>query len=139
MQLDSDAMKPVINRIKRAQGQLAGVVRMLEEGRECEEVVTQLAAASKALDRAGFTVEDRDRVQGVYYVRFVNDATDNRGWFSKLFSFGSDKDKEAQRYRISVRSDSVNSTQVSVFNNQNAPEDSPVGQKILTLLQEQLK
>jgi outer membrane protein assembly factor BamC len=92
-----------------------------------------------ALDRAGFTVEDRDRVQGVYYVRFVNDATDNRGWFSKLFSFGSDKDKEAQRYRISVRSDSVNSTQVSVFNNQNAPEDSPVGQKILTLLQEQLK
>lgn len=56
MQLDSHAMKPVINRIKRAQGQLAGVVRMLEEGRECEEVVTQLAAASKALDRAGFAI-----------------------------------------------------------------------------------
>lgn len=93
-----------------------------------------------ALDRAGFTVEDRDRVQGVYFVRFVNDATDTRGWFSKLFSFGaSDKEKEAQRYRISVRSDSVNSTQVSVWNNQNKPEESPVGQKILTLLQEQLK
>lgn len=56
MQLDSDAMKPVVNRIKRAQGQLAGVVRMLEEGRECEDVVTQLAAASKALDRAGFAI-----------------------------------------------------------------------------------
>ncbi len=93
-----------------------------------------------ALDRAGFTVEDRDRVQGVYFVRFVNDATDTRGWFSKLFSFGaSDKEKEAQRYRISVRSDSVNTTQVSVWNNQNKPEASPVGQKILTLLQEQLK
>jgi outer membrane protein assembly factor BamC len=93
-----------------------------------------------ALDRAGFTVEDRDRVQGIYFVRFVNDATDTRGWFSKLFSFGaSDKDKEAQRYRISVRSDSVNTTQVSVWNNQNKPEASPVGQKILTLLQEQLK
>lgn len=56
MQLDSDAMKPAVNRIKRAQGQLAGVVRMLEEGRECEDIVTQLAAASKALDRAGFAI-----------------------------------------------------------------------------------
>lgn len=56
MQLDAEAMKPVINRIKRAQGQLAGVVRMLEEGRECEDVVTQLAAASKALDKAGFAI-----------------------------------------------------------------------------------
>lgn len=56
MQLDADAMKPVINRIKRAQGQLAGVVRMLEEGRDCEEIVTQLAAVSKALDRAGFAI-----------------------------------------------------------------------------------
>jgi len=56
MQLDADAMKPVVNRIKRAQGQLAGVVRMLEEGRECEDVVTQLAAVSKALDKAGFAI-----------------------------------------------------------------------------------
>jgi DNA-binding FrmR family transcriptional regulator len=49
-------MGPVINRIKRAQGQLAGVLRMLEEGRDCEDVVTQLAAVSKALDRAGFAI-----------------------------------------------------------------------------------
>ena len=56
MQLEPTEMKPVINRIKRAQGQLAGVVRMLEEGRECEDVVTQLAAVSKALDRAGFAI-----------------------------------------------------------------------------------
>lgn len=56
MQLDNTEMKPVINRIKRAQGQLAGVLRMLEEGRECEDVVTQLAAVSKALDRAGFAI-----------------------------------------------------------------------------------
>jgi DNA-binding FrmR family transcriptional regulator len=56
MQLDADAMKPVVNRIKRAQGQLSGVVRMLEEGRECEDVVTQLAAVSKALDKAGFAI-----------------------------------------------------------------------------------
>ncbi len=56
MQLDPEQMQPVINRIKRAQGQLAGVLRMLEEGRDCEDVVTQLAAVSKALDRAGFAV-----------------------------------------------------------------------------------
>jgi DNA-binding FrmR family transcriptional regulator len=49
-------MGPVINRIKRAQGLLAGVLRMLEEGRECEDVVTQLAAVSRALDRAGFAI-----------------------------------------------------------------------------------
>lgn len=56
MELDPTEMAPVINRIKRAQGQLAGVLRMLEEGRECGEVVTQLAAVSKALDRAGFAI-----------------------------------------------------------------------------------
>ena len=56
MELDPQQMGPVINRIKRAQGQLAGVLRMLEEGRECEDVVTQLAAVSKALDRAGFAI-----------------------------------------------------------------------------------
>jgi len=56
MELDPKDMTPVINRIKRARGQLDGVLRMLEEGRECEDVVTQLAAVSKALDRAGFAI-----------------------------------------------------------------------------------
>lgn len=54
MQLPEESTKPVVTRLKRASGQLAGVIRMLEEGRECEDVVTQLAAVSKALDRAGF-------------------------------------------------------------------------------------
>lgn len=56
MRLEQDSIKPTLNRIKRAQGQLAGVVRMLEEGRDCEDVVTQLAAVSKALDKAGFSL-----------------------------------------------------------------------------------
>lgn len=56
MELDTAQMAPVINRIKRAQGQLAGVLRLLEDGRDCEDVVTQLAAVSKALDRAGFAI-----------------------------------------------------------------------------------
>lgn len=54
--LNAEDMGPVINRIKRAQGQLGGVLRMLEEGRDCEDVVTQLAAVSRALDRAGFAI-----------------------------------------------------------------------------------
>lgn len=56
MELDPTAMTPVVNRIKRARGQLDGVLRMLEEGRDCEDVVTQLAAVSRALDRAGFAI-----------------------------------------------------------------------------------
>jgi DNA-binding FrmR family transcriptional regulator len=56
MQLDSTELTPVVNRLKRAQGQLAAVTRMMEEGRDCKDVVTQLAAVSKALDRAGFAI-----------------------------------------------------------------------------------
>lgn len=56
MQLDAEELKPVVNRLKRAQGQLAAVTRMLEEGQDCKDVVTQLAAVSKALDRAGFAI-----------------------------------------------------------------------------------
>ncbi|CAL9611148.1 metal-sensitive transcriptional regulator [Streptomyces sp. enrichment culture] len=49
-------LKSVLNRLRRAQGQISGVIRMIEEGRDCEDVVTQLAAASRALDRAGFAI-----------------------------------------------------------------------------------
>ncbi|GHF98716.1 metal-sensitive transcriptional regulator [Streptomyces albogriseolus] len=56
VQLPADQVRSAANRLKRAQGQLAGVVRMLEEGRDCEEVVTQLAAVNRALDRAGFAI-----------------------------------------------------------------------------------
>lgn len=51
-----DELKGVLRRLKRAEGQIGGVVRMIEDGRDCSQVVTQLAAASKALDRAGFAV-----------------------------------------------------------------------------------
>ncbi|MFP5368123.1 MAG: metal-sensitive transcriptional regulator [Actinomycetes bacterium] len=56
MQLDTTELTPVINRLKRATGQLTAVTRMLEEGRDCKDIVTQLAAVSKALDRAGFAI-----------------------------------------------------------------------------------
>lgn len=53
---DEDALATVLNRLRRAQGQLAGVISMIEDGRNCEDVVTQLAAVSRALDRAGFKI-----------------------------------------------------------------------------------
>lgn len=46
----------VVRRLNRAQGQIGGIVRMIEDGRPCEDVVTQLAAVSRALDRAGFQI-----------------------------------------------------------------------------------
>ncbi len=56
MNVDRDRLDEVVKRLNRVQGQLGGVVRMIEEGRDCTEVVTQLAAASRALDRAGFKI-----------------------------------------------------------------------------------
>ncbi|MER6630718.1 metal-sensitive transcriptional regulator [Streptomyces sp. NPDC000987] len=56
LELEAADLKAVLNRLRRAQGQISGVIRMLEEGRDCEDVITQLAAASRALDRAGFAI-----------------------------------------------------------------------------------
>jgi DNA-binding FrmR family transcriptional regulator len=56
MELDPTEMQAVVKRLKRAQGQIGGVLKMIEDGRECQDIVTQLAAVSKALDRAGFAV-----------------------------------------------------------------------------------
>ena len=56
MELNAEDTTPILNRLRRAEGQLGGVIRMLEEGRDCQDVVTLLAAVSKALDRAGFAI-----------------------------------------------------------------------------------
>ena len=56
MQVDEGATVDVIKRLRRAEGQIRGVIAMLESGRDCADVVTQLAAVSRALDRAGFKV-----------------------------------------------------------------------------------
>ena len=56
MDVDSGQLVDVLGRLRRVQGQVGGIVRMIEEGRDCSDVVTQLAAASRALDRAGFKI-----------------------------------------------------------------------------------
>lgn len=54
--LPEDELPQILNRLRRAEGQLAGVIRMVEDGRDCRDVVTQIAAARRALDRAGFAM-----------------------------------------------------------------------------------
>jgi DNA-binding FrmR family transcriptional regulator len=56
VELKPEDMTAVVNRLRRAQGQLGGVLRMIEEGKDCQDVVTQLAAVSRALDKAGFAI-----------------------------------------------------------------------------------
>ncbi|MFG2043752.1 metal-sensitive transcriptional regulator [Dactylosporangium sp. NPDC048998] len=56
MEIDKGAIDDVVKRLRRAEGQIRGVIAMLEDGRDCAEVVTQLAAVSRALDRAGFKI-----------------------------------------------------------------------------------
>jgi outer membrane protein assembly factor BamC len=96
-----------------------------------------------ALDRSGFTVEDRDRAGGLYFVRYVdpkNAATAaDQNFFSKLFTFGkSDNTGAPVRYRIAVKGEG-DKTNVTVQNSQGTPEASDVGQRIVSLLVDDLK
>jgi DNA-binding FrmR family transcriptional regulator len=56
MEVDTRQLAEVLARLRRVQGQVGGIIRMIEAGRDCSDVVTQLAAASRALDRAGFKI-----------------------------------------------------------------------------------
>lgn len=91
-----------------------------------------------ALDRTGFTVEDRDRSQGVYFVRYVEPKGDKKekGFLGKLFS--SEKAVPPLKYRIVVRSQGE-ATTVSVLNAAGAPETSTNASSIVRVLAEDLK
>jgi outer membrane protein assembly factor BamC len=94
-----------------------------------------------ALDRVGFTVEDRDRAQGLYYVRYVDaDAADKKekGFWSKLAFWSSDGPKKDEQYRISVAG-ATQGTEVKVLDGKGAKSSSPTAGRILALLQQELK
>ena len=94
-----------------------------------------------ALDRTGFTVEDRDRAGGLYFVRYADPkyaGKDEPNFFSKLFT-SSDKDpRNPQRYRIAVKR-AGEKTEVAVQTSQGAPETGETGQRIVALLVDELK
>ncbi len=91
-----------------------------------------------ALDRTGFTVEDRDRTQGVYFVRYVDtSAKEDKGFFSGLFS-PSKADVGPVKYRVLIRYVDAKSL-VTVLNATGQTENSPVTQSILKLLSDDLR
>jgi len=56
VELNPEELGAVVNRLRRAEGQIGGVLRMIEQGRDCKDIVTQLVAVNHALDRAGFAI-----------------------------------------------------------------------------------
>ncbi len=98
-----------------------------------------------ALDRIGFTIEDRDRSKGIYFVRYIDQDIDaktkgaSEGFFAKLFSWGSsDAAKDGEKYRILVR-DAGEVSRVTVHGEDGKVSATPVANKILKVLNEQLK
>jgi outer membrane protein assembly factor BamC len=97
-----------------------------------------------ALDRVGFTVEDRDRQKGLYFVRYADPEQEMQGkdgersFLSKLFSTGKEAKSKAEQYRVLVKQDS-DSSQISVQNKDGGSEGSKTALRILSLLHEQLK
>lgn len=96
-----------------------------------------------ALDRVGFTVEDRDRSKGLYFVRYADtDATIKKadgGFLSRVTGFfNTDKTVPAAQYQIRV-TDAAAITRVAILGKNGAPEESQTSQRILGLLHEQLK
>jgi len=96
-----------------------------------------------ALDRVGFTVEDRDRQKGLYFVRYADPDAEmekkdrDRGFLSRIFG-SSDSKTKAEHFRVEVKQDPDGSL-VNVLNKDGGTEGSPTAQRILTLLHEQLK
>ena len=132
------ANAPSLQARSRLQKTAAGTSVQVDEGFE-----RAWRRVGLALDRVGFTVEDRDRSQGIYYVRYVDqnqDAKDKKdeGFFSRIFS-SKDKDKKAAKYRIVVKGAGSDSSNIVVQNGEGGPDTSGISDKILGLLNEQLK
>lgn len=95
-----------------------------------------------ALDRGGFTVEDRDRAKGLYFVRYLDPDYEarskaERGFFSRLF--GREQAVTAPQYRVSLTGQGDARTVVQVLDSGGKPERTSTAERILTLLTEQLR
>ena len=95
-----------------------------------------------ALDRSGFTVVDRDRSTGVYYVRYADPDAEigkrDQSWLSKLAFWRKDEAEKPEQYRIAVVEQAPRSL-VSVQDTKGAPDKTPASDRILALLRDQLK
>ena len=93
-----------------------------------------------ALDRSNFTVEDRDRSRGIYFVRYVNpkDLGESRSWFGRTFGRSNDSDKKAKLYRVVVQARGDNQVVILVQDADGKPENTATGNQLLTTLDRQL-
>lgn len=97
-----------------------------------------------ALDRSNFTVEDRDRSQGIFFVRFVNpkdfDVAKKDGWFSGWFKSSSKDDdmKKAKRYRVSVKTSDTSTTKVMILEDSGVVSKADISQQILSGIDQQI-
>jgi len=95
-----------------------------------------------ALDRSGFTVEDRDRGQGLYFVRYVDPASAGReepNFFSRMFSRKKSDPAALAKYRVKVNSEGAATTTVAVLDSQGKAETGEAGKRIVNLLLEDLR
>ena len=90
------------------------------------------------LDRTSFTVEDRDRSKGIYYVRYIDPdvAQKKKGWLRRVFS--KKEPEPTNEYQIVLKANGA-TTRVDVLTKEGAPEQSGTSERILTLLYDQLK
>jgi outer membrane protein assembly factor BamC len=93
-----------------------------------------------ALDRSNFTVDDRDRSKGIYFVRYVNpkELGDGRSWFGRTFGKSNDADKKAKVYRVVVQDRGENQIVILVQDSDGKPENTATGNQLLTTLDRQL-
>jgi len=94
-----------------------------------------------ALDRSNFTVEDRDRSKGIYFIRLVNpkESGDSRGWFGRTFGKNNnDADKKAKIHRVVVQAQGDNQIVVLVQDSDGKPENTTTVNQVLTNLDRQL-
>jgi outer membrane protein assembly factor BamC len=132
--LIATSTKPA-SRARVVQGQAAATIEM-DDGFD-----RAWRRVGLALDRTGFTVEDRDRGQGLYYVRYVDPANASKeepGFFSRMFGSSKKDGASLAKYRVQVKSEGERSV-VSVLNAQGAAENGLAGTKIAALLVEELK
>ncbi|WP_292995423.1 outer membrane protein assembly factor BamC [Nitrosomonas sp.] len=100
-----------------------------------------------ALDRIGFTVEDRNRVEGIYFVRYLSPDKDSKkkgddeGILSGIMFWrsGNKDDEKAAKYRIQIHSTGTNTSKVTLLNDDETAVNSATTSRILKLLHEQLK
>ncbi|MFN2308528.1 MAG: outer membrane protein assembly factor BamC [Gammaproteobacteria bacterium] len=137
-QADAQLAQPAVQQAARAQLRVGGadqVSLVVEEGfsRAWREV-------GLALDRVGFTVEDRDRSNGVYFVRYNDPLKEDkqRGFLAKLKFWGDDDLKATDQYRVQLTA-AGDKTEVTVHDAQGQRDNSPTAKRILTLVQEQMR